>query len=197
MEAIDDFTPQTLALTLTVSTEAEQNEETDAKSEFTSKVNDDDAKITELESPSTTSDHMYDYFNTGGLASFCEDEASVDSVLKARLVSAAEYNCNALLTGSHESPESTSRYIDLDDYCASSDEEADLSNSSLTVEAKVPNRSTNDEAAEVNEPVVAAEVNEPVVMSKEVAVINSHGHPNAEPYVVPPEKARCGSCIIL
>ncbi len=191
VESIDDHTHQTLALTQTVSTETDHKEESELKLMITLTQVEQSAELphgdslNDVESSQSTSDHMYDYFNTGHLASFCEtsgeDDESVDSILKARRAAVSEYNCDALLTGSYES----GKFVDLDAYC----EEEEIFQSDNELPDKMKDTI-------ITIPTIA-EANESIAMSKEVALANNDDQPGAKPYVVPPEKARCGSCIIL
>lgn len=190
VESIDDHNHQALTLTQTVSSETDHKEESELRLMFTLTQVENTAEIPHIDSShdgqsfQTTSDHMYDYFNTGNLASFCEtsgeDDESVDSILKARRAAVSEYNCDALLTGSYDS----GRLVDLDAYCE--DEESFQSDYNLPVKTK---------ETTISIPTVV-QANETIAMSKEVALANNN-EPGATPYVVPPEKARCGSCIIL
>lgn len=191
VESIDDHTHQTLALTQTVSTETDHKEESEVKHMFTLTQVEESAELphgdslNDSESFQSTSDHMYDYFNTGHLASFCEtsgeDDESVDSILKARRAAVSEYNCDALLTGSYDS----GKFVDLDAYC----EEEEIFQSDNDLPDKMKDTT-------ITIPTIV-EANESIAMSKEVALANKDDHPGGKPYVVPPEKARCGSCIIL
>ena len=114
--------------------------------------------------------HMYDYFLSG------KDHVVTSSItyddetsIDSVLIArnSTVKNYNTNALLSADSSDDISRYVDLDDYFS-----PDL------------NESNNQ----------LSEVNEPVVMSTEVAVTDSNF--GSEPFV-PPEKARCGSCVIL
>jgi len=144
-------------------------------------TSDQDVTATEQELPpedmsiksATDPGHMYDYFLSGKdhvVASSItyDDESSIFSIDSVLIArNSTVKNYNTNALLSADSSDDISRYVDLDDYFS-----PDLSESNNQL----------------------SEVNEPLVMSTEVAVIDSKF--GSEPFV-PPEKARCGSCVIL